>query len=113
MKKNLMIAMLAVLLCSLGSLPAWAQTVSAQVEGTVTDNGKPLPKVTVTLTNKGTGRAFKVKTDKNGKFFMVGVPYGAYEVEVVSESGEKLFHQKETQVAPEASSAASIMKIDI
>ena len=113
MKKSLVVAMLGALLFALAALPAWAQTVSAQVEGTVTESGKPLPKVTVTITNKGTGKAFKVKTDKNGKFFMVGVPYGEYEVEVTSESGEKLFHQKTTQVAPGDSSSASVMKIDI
>jgi tetratricopeptide (TPR) repeat protein len=44
---------------------------------------------------------------------MVGVPYGDYEVEVSSGSGGKLFHQKETQVAPGETSATSIMKIDI
>lgn len=113
MKRNFIVAIFAVLLCSLGALPASAQTVSAQVEGTVTDAGKPIAKATVTLTNKGTGRVFKVKTDKNGKFLMVGVPYGDYEVEVTSESGEKLYHQKENQVAPGESSAAVAMKIDI
>ena len=113
MKKNLLVAMLSLLLFALGALPAWSQTVSAQVEGTVTQSGTPLPNVSVVLTNKGTGKVFKVKTDKNGKFMTVGVPYGEYEVEVISSSGEKLFHQKSTQVAPGESTAASVMKIDI
>lgn len=113
MKKSLVVAMLSVLLCALAALPSWAQTVSAQVEGTVTEGTKPLPNVQVTLTNKGTGKVLKIKTDKNGKFTAVGVPYGAYEVEVTSSSGEKLFHQNETQIAPSETSAASVMKIDI
>ena len=113
MKKSLIVAMLGALVFALAALPAWAQTVSAQVEGTVTEGSKPLPNVQVTLTNKGTGKVIKIKTDKNGKFIAVGVPYGAYEVEVTSSSGEKLFHQNETQVAPGETSAASVMKIDI
>jgi tetratricopeptide (TPR) repeat protein len=113
MKKNLIFAMLAMLLFALLSVPSRSQTISAQVEGTVTEGAKPLPSVSVTLTNTGTGRSFKTKTDKNGKFYMVGVPYGEYEVEVVSSSGEKLFHQKKTQVQPEASSAVAQLKIDI
>src|SRR5215469_7413846 len=113
MKKNLIVAMLSVLLFALGALPAWSQTVSAQVEGTVTQSGTPLPNVSVVLTNKGTGKVFKIKTDKSGKFTAVGVPYGEYEVEVIDSSGDKLFHQKSTEVAPGETSAASVMKIDI
>ena len=113
MKKSLVVARLGALLLAVAALPTRAQTVSAQVDGTVTESGKPLPKVTVTITNKGTGKVFKIKTDKNGKFLMVGVPYGEYEVEVTSESGEKLFHQKTTQIMPGDTSSASVMKIDI
>lgn len=113
MKKSLVFAMLSMLLYALVALPSWAQTVSAQVEGTVTEGSKPLPNVQVTLTNKGTGKVLKIKTDKNGKFTAVGVPYGEYEVDVTSASGEKLFHQNRTDIAPGETSAASVMKIDI
>lgn len=112
MKKNLISFAIAVLLFVLGSVPLWAQTVSAQVEGTVTDGGKPLPNAGVSLTNLGTNRNFKIKTDKNGKFYAVGVPYGDYEVEITSSSGEKLFKQK-TTLSPGESTAVSTLKIDI
>ena len=110
MKKHLIFAAIAVLLATLGSVPMWAQT--AQVEGTVTEAGKPLPNVNVTLTSQ-TGRVLKIKTDKNGKFVLVGAPYGTYEVEITSSSGEKLFHKKEVAVAPGTTSAVSTMNIDI
>ena len=87
MKKNSVFAALVVLLFTLGSMRVGAQTVSAQCEGTVTEAGKPLPNVSVVLTNLGTAKNFKIKTDKNGKFSVVGVPYGDYEVEVTSASG--------------------------
>ncbi len=112
MKKNSIFWVLGITLFVLGSMPMQSQTVTAQVEGTVTDGGKALPSVSVVLTNTGTGRNFKTKTDKNGKFSMVGVPYGEYEVEVTSSSGEKLFKQKNS-VAPSDNSVVANLKIDI
>ena len=112
MKKHLIFAAIAVVLFTLGSVPMWAQTVSAQVEGTVTEAGKPLPNVNVTLISQ-TGRTFKLKTDKNGKFVAVGVPYGFYDVDVVSSAGEKLYHKKNVEVQPNQSSSVSTMAIDI
>lgn len=112
MKKNLAFTAIALLLAFCPVLLK-AQTVSAQVEGTVTEAGKPLANVQVVLTNSGTSRSFKMKTDKNGKFTAVGVPYGKYDVEITSSSGEKLFHQKNAEVAPSETSAVSTMNIDI
>lgn len=112
MKKNSIVCALAILLMAVYSVPMWSQTVSAQVEGTVTDGGKPLPKVKVNMTNTGTGRSFNVKTDKNGKFSMVGVPYGDYEIEIVSDSGEKLYKQKNS-VAPSETTTTAVLNIDI
>lgn len=54
-----------------------------------------------------------MKTDKNGKFVAVGVPYGFYDVDVVSSAGEKLYHKKNVEVQPNQSSAVSTMAIDI
>lgn len=97
MKRNYVC--LAVLICALGFKPAWSQTVSVQVEGKVTDAGKPLAGVSLALTNLGTARVYKVKTDKSGAFAMVGVPQGDYEVEISDASGEKLFKKKTSVVA--------------
>ncbi|HEY6347912.1 MAG TPA: tetratricopeptide repeat protein [Candidatus Angelobacter sp.] len=113
MKKNFICAMLFVLLLALGALPASSQTVSAQVEGTVVDGTKPVPNVTVTLVSSDTGRTFKTKTDKNGKFTMVGIPYGQYELEITNSSGEKIYHQKKSPIAPDNSAAIATIKIDI
>ena len=110
MKSNLCFIALVALFCALSSVPLWSQT--AQVEGTVTDAGKPLPNVQVTLTNHGTNRVFKIKADKNGRFSAVGVPYGDYDVEIISPSGEKLYKQL-TSVAPGQGTAEATLTIDI
>src|SRR5579872_631261 len=108
MKRNLVFAT-AVLLLALGSVPMWSQMT--QVEGVITDGGKPLPNTVVNFTNVGTNRTYKIKTDKNGKFSMLGVIIGDYQVEVVSSTGDNLFKQKIT-IAPSESSGLAEVKID-
>jgi tetratricopeptide (TPR) repeat protein len=89
-KKSILVAFASLLVFC--SMPAWSQT--AQVVGSVTDAGKPVPNVQLVLTNIDNGKIYKVKADKNGKFDMLGVIFGPYQVEVSSPSGDKLFNQK-------------------
>lgn len=81
----------------LGAIPAVSQT--AQVEGKVTNAGAPVANAQIVLTNLSNSRAIKAKADKNGSFAILGVPYGDYEVEVSSSTGEKLYKQKNS-IAP-------------
>lgn len=92
-------------------IPAHAQTGPAQVEGRVSDGAKPLAGVSVTLTNLATARVFKVRTDTSGKFLLIGMPYGDYQIEIASAAGETLYRQKQS-VAPYASGPA-VLVIDI
>jgi tetratricopeptide (TPR) repeat protein len=111
MKKSAIVMMLAAMLLAVA--PAWSQTVSAQVNGTVTDNGKPAPGMQVVLTNKDTGRTYKMKTDKNGKFDAVGVAYSnSYNLEVFNPSGESVFKRGNVVINGEGG-AAAILTIDI
>src|SRR5713226_3102550 len=92
--KRSMLAILSMCVLALATLPAWSQTTLATVEGKVTASGKPLADVTVVLTALSNGRVFKMKTDKDGRFFSVGVPRGDYDAEVVNASGDKLYTTK-------------------
>jgi tetratricopeptide (TPR) repeat protein len=94
MKRNVIVLALGTLLFAVGFLPAHSQTVGAQAEGKVTQEGKPLPSAQVIFTNTDTGKVFKTKTDKTGEFKFLGVPYGSYQVDVLNEKGEKLFSEK-------------------
>jgi hypothetical protein len=111
MKRNAIIVAVCLLL---GALAAWPQTVGMPVEGTVTQEGKPLPNAQVVLTNVDNGKSYKTKTDKSGKFYLLGVPYGNFTVDVLGEKGEKLFTQK-TSIGSESggTSASNVFKIDI
>jgi tetratricopeptide (TPR) repeat protein len=96
MKRNAIVLALGALLFAVGLLPARSQTVGAQAEGKVTQEGKPLANAPVVFTNTETGKTYKSKTNKNGEFQMLGVPYGSYEVNVLNEKGEKLSSDKTT-----------------
>ncbi len=109
MKKTLCTWMLLLFVFSATS--AWSQ-VTAQVEGTVTDGGKPLPSAAVTLTSLTTGKTYKFKTDKSGNFLAVGVAYGDYEAQVSNSNGENIYKQK-VSVAPSENSAVATIKIDV
>jgi len=96
MKRNAIVLALGALLFAVGFLPAYSQSVGAQAEGKVTQDGKPLANAPVVFTNTETGKSYKSKTDKNGEFQMLGVPYGSYEVNVLNEKGEKLSSDRTT-----------------
>jgi len=96
MKRNVVVLALATLLFAVGFSPAHSQTIGAQAEGKVTQEGSPLPNAQVVFTNTQTGKIYKTKTDKSGEFRMLGVPYGSYEINVLSDKGEKLSSDRTT-----------------
>lgn len=61
--------------------PANAAYREYLVFGTIVDNSNnPIPKVLITLKDKGSSRVFTMKTDKKGKFKYAGLPHAIYEV---------------------------------
>lgn len=112
MKRNSILVLVTALLVALAACPAWTQTVSARVVGTVNDNGKPAQGLQVVLTNQDNGRSYKVKTDKNGAFDIVGVQPGNFKVDVFNASGESVFHRGNVAVTGETGAPAQFA-IDI
>jgi tetratricopeptide (TPR) repeat protein len=110
MKRNGILFALGTLLFAVGFLPARSQTVGAQAEGKVTQEGKPFSGAQVVFTNTETGKTYKTKTDKNGEFQMLGVPYGSYEVNVLNEKGEKLSSDR-TTLGTGNTSSSNILQI--
>lgn len=112
MKRIAFVLSFSFLIFSMSILWVQAQTIGAHAEGTVTQEGKPLPNVQLVFTYADNGKAFKTKTDKNGHFVLVGVPYGSYQLDVLGETGEKLFSQK-TSLGHDDTSNPDELKIDI
>jgi Tfp pilus assembly protein PilF len=112
MKKKATVLALATCLLAVGYLPACAQMVGAPTEGKVTQEGKPLPNVEVVFTSMNNGKTYKTKTDKSGAYALLGMQLGGYQVDVLSEKGEKLFTEK-TAIEDTDTSAPNLIPIDI
>jgi tetratricopeptide (TPR) repeat protein len=85
---------MATLIFMVSASAAWSQATAGKVKGRITSGGKPLAGAEVVLTNIDNNKVYKVKTDKNGEFYAVGIQFGNYEQEVSDVSGEKLFKTK-------------------
>src|SRR5262249_54339893 len=72
------------LLLSIQSMPAWAQTSSTgTVSGVITDpQGAVIPGAQVTLTNKESGVTLKTTTQDDGHYIIPDVPPGTYDMTV-------------------------------
>lgn len=71
---------------------------SGRIDGEVFDpDGKPFSDVNITLKNKDTGQTLTGKTDKNGKFSILGLRTAIYDV-TLSEAKTKLNFQDQIQV---------------
>ncbi len=87
-KVQLVLAVLAVVLCSASVL--WAQTATGQITGTVRDaSGGVMPKVKVTVTNQQTGLTRETTTNDDGTYVVPLLPVGNYLV-TAEQTGFKL-----------------------
>ncbi|HEX3094151.1 MAG TPA: tetratricopeptide repeat protein [Candidatus Angelobacter sp.] len=112
MKTKFTSAAMVTLLFLAAAASAWSQSSTARIKGTITAGGKPLPDVQVVLTSKDNGRKFKYKTDKNGQLNGYGVPYGDYDQEVFSATGESL-HKKAIRIVSENGSTENDISLDV
>jgi tetratricopeptide (TPR) repeat protein len=85
----------------LGAIAAWSQATLTRADGRVTNAGKPVPDIQVVLTFQDNGKQYKVKTDKNGGFFLIGLSRGAYTVEVFNAEGQNLYQRKNQMLTGE------------
>jgi tetratricopeptide (TPR) repeat protein len=94
MRTKSIFTLLAAVVLALSGHAAWSQATLTRAEGKVTNAGKPVPDVQVVLTFEDNGKQSKVKTDKNGAFYFIGLTRGNYTADVFDASGKALFHKK-------------------
>jgi Tfp pilus assembly protein PilF len=107
-------ALLAVIVLVL-ALPTpllFSQQVGAIVEGQVTEEGKPKENTQVVLLDPATGRTYKAKTGKDGKFSVVGVPFGSYKFQVLNDKGE-VIASEDTGIGTGTSSGDQFLRINV
>src|ERR1017187_1201564 len=81
----------AVLLCC-AALPVWAQTTSmGTMTGVVTDQSNAvLPAATVTITDKSTGTSQSTTTNNAGRYVLVNLRPGTYDITVTKTGFSKV-----------------------
>ena len=88
MKRNVFYVLMLSILGIVFALPAFSQT--ATVKGVCKDaQGTPIADAQVTWHNDDNGRTFKLKTNKKGEYFSLGVDPGTYTV-TLSKDGKQL-----------------------
>ncbi|HET8887906.1 MAG TPA: tetratricopeptide repeat protein, partial [Candidatus Angelobacter sp.] len=112
MKTKSTFAAMVTLLFLAAAASAWSQSTTARIKGRITSGGKPLPDVQVVLTNRDNGRAFKFKADKNGQITGFGVPYGDYDEQVLSATGESLY-KKPIKIVSENGSTENDISVEV
>jgi tetratricopeptide (TPR) repeat protein len=92
--KKLIVRMCSVLaLIALAAVAAMAQ--SGRLDGEIRDGqGNPYADVTVTIKNPDNGSSFTTKTDKAGKFTILGLRSGVYSVTLVNAKDQLNFTDK-------------------
>src|SRR5258706_9538323 len=77
------LASLALVLLMLGCLPSARAQVSASIKGIVTDpSGAPVPAAAVRAKNLETGALRNSVTDEAGRYLVLSLPLGEYEIRV-------------------------------
>jgi len=104
------------------------QRFLASVSGQILDHeGKPMAGAEVVYTNvgmvdrvatriiEGTGKIYKVKTDKNGKFSLMGVEYGVYQIEITAPDGSHVYSGKKHvgDIADTDVEAQNVLNVDL
>jgi tetratricopeptide (TPR) repeat protein len=87
MKRNAFYVLIISVLSLIFALPAFSQT--ATVKGTCKDaQGTPIVGAEVTWHNNDNGRTFKLKTNKKGEYFSLGIDVGTYTVTLTKDGKE-------------------------
>jgi tetratricopeptide (TPR) repeat protein len=113
-----------VLLALLLPIQRWSATVTGRI---LDRESKPMAGAEVTYTNagtvdrtatritEGTGKVYKVKTDKDGKFTLAGVSYGVYQVEITAADGSHVYSGQKNVGDPKDNDveAQNVLNVDL
>ncbi|MBZ5504201.1 MAG: tetratricopeptide repeat protein [Acidobacteriia bacterium] len=73
----------------------------------------PAARVETPTVMEGTGRVYKVKTDKKGAFVMIGVDYGVYEIEITASDGSHVYSGKKNIGEDSDINVHNILNVDL
>ncbi len=111
-----------ILMALLLPVQRWTATVTGRI---LDRESKPMAGAEVIYTNvgivdrndqritEGTGKVYKIRTDKQGKFSLIGVQYGVYRIEVTAADGSHVYSGRRNVGDPENKEVEAQNKLDI
>jgi tetratricopeptide (TPR) repeat protein len=123
-----MLSYYLVLLALLLPPQRWTATVTGHI---LDREGKPLVNATVQYTNigilegsategmmttrmiEGTGRVYKIKTDKKGNFTLLGMDYGIYQIEITASDGSHVYSEQKRIGDKGDPSVSNVLNVDL
>ncbi len=99
MKRQPILACVAMLLFVLNAVPASSQGHTAALRGVITRSHEPAPNLQVVMTSVYTGGQYKTKTDQKGWYFVPGILPDTYRVEVLGPAGDVLYTREALRFA--------------
>ncbi len=102
-------ALLATLLLTFLSLPAWAQIDRGTIQGLVTDqSGGVVPNAKVRIIQTETGSAIDLSTNGSGLYSAQNLPAAVYEI-IIEKQGFGKFDRKPVEVRPRTSTTIDVV----
>lgn len=98
MKQRLTLCALAMVAAALIAAPAWSQSMATVKGKCIDSSGNPVVGAQVVFENQDTGQNYKLKTNKKGEYFSLGVAPGKYKVSLIQD-GKVLFFFNNVQVS--------------
>ncbi len=109
---RLLSALCLTLLCGIAVKPAAAQVLYGSVVGVVTDqSGAVIPGATITMTGSGTGVTKSATADGGGRFDLVNILPGKYDLKV-EQKGFRTYVTKDIDVVPDTVARMDV-KLDV
>lgn len=86
----------------------------AEVQGEVRDmQGRPIMGADVVYTNSNNGKTYRLKTDRNGQFYAIGLQIGKYKIEITGPTGNHIYSGEKPIPDVDISGKMSLAKVSV
>jgi hypothetical protein len=112
--KSLIVVSLVLLaiVVNASSFLLWAQEVTANIVGTVTDpSGAPIKGATVVATDVDRGTVWNAESNESGAYDVLRLPVGTYSIKISARGFENVSHEPFTLVLNQTARVDAQMKV--
>ena len=96
----------SVVICCLSALLLMQDVRLADCQGEVRDmQGRPIVEALIVYTNTDNGKTYRIKTDRNGQYHMIGLMLGWYNLEITGPTGKHIYSGKKVSLRRQCAKA--------